>query len=790
MSNYKSASKSDRVGEIAPAKSAIVRFWASGILVALATLGSLRLGIFSPISAGLDASWQSALGEAAAHGEKFGYDLIFTGGPLSALYTRYFDSVHWPWVLLAGGLLAISLAWSCARLASTWMVAALLPTLILICYPDSVLISLPAFVGLAVLARPKASTAFIVLAAITTGALALAKFSVVPVAVVAFIAIDIALVRERRLPIGFVAFLAAMIGWFAVLQGGVVHFGDFVRFSVETSTGYAAAMSVDGSGLELHAFIALAAGFAVVLLLGAFRPEMSRSVLQSMLATAVLGVFCFIGFKAGFIRHDLHSLIGWGVLALASAAYAGWENRNVLRWLAIVLSVTSAATASEVLRSQTGEGAFATTRDRLQEVGNNLTSLTELALNPRGWVKAQQVAMTRGRAAVRAAMPLPKLKGSVDALPSIQSAVIAAGLDYRPRFTIQEYTTYTKALIAKNRESWFGRRSPDHILFSLDPIDGRYPNLSEGPLWPELLRFYEPTRRIDKNLVVLSRRQHPLSEILGAPITRTIHLGERFAIDPNASFLTLDIRTTWLGRFLSLMFKPPLVHLQLQYANGSAWQSDYKIIPAIAREGFIISPRVETADDFIDLSIGDWTAFGPSSRPVSARIVVEAPGSWAYDARVSATFRSIDTAVLKRNRPEMPNLKERRQAQAPLRHLLDAVPLQPPWITRVPEGLLVHAPRRIVIPITEAKSITVTFGLRDGAWKVGKTEGACFQALTETGLMLWKRCLDPRHNVADRGPQEARFALPSGQPRIVLQTLCRQNCDWAWSYWGGYETSP
>ena len=199
---------------------------------------------------------------------------------------------------------------------------------------------------------------------------------------------------------------------------------------------------------------------------------------------------------------------------------------------------------------------------------------------------------------------------------------------------------------------------------------------------------------------------------------------------------------------------------------------------------------METADDFVDLAIGDWDAFGPASRPVAARIAVDALGSWAYDSRVNVTFRTIDTAVLKRHQPEMPNLKERRQALAPIRHLLDAVPLQPPWITRVPEGLLAHAPRRIVVPIPEAKSITLTFGLQDGAWNVGKTEGACFQALTETGLVLWKRCLDPRHNVSDRGRQQARFALPAGQYRIVLQTLCRQNCNWAWSYWGGYDTGP
>lgn len=75
----------------ADATTGLVREWSSGLLVALAAFGCLRLGVFDPIRSGLDLSWVAALGEAAARGETFGRDLIFTGGPLSALYTRYFD---------------------------------------------------------------------------------------------------------------------------------------------------------------------------------------------------------------------------------------------------------------------------------------------------------------------------------------------------------------------------------------------------------------------------------------------------------------------------------------------------------------------------------------------------------------------------------------------------------------------------------------------------------------------------------------------------------------------------
>src|SRR5690349_1308460 len=116
-----------------------VRTAVSGILTAVAVVGALRLGVFDPIRSGLDASWVAVLGEAASRADIFGRDLVLTSGPLNSLYTRYFDSVQWPYVLLAGVLVAGSLAWSCARLASTWLVALLLPySISLALVPDSI----------------------------------------------------------------------------------------------------------------------------------------------------------------------------------------------------------------------------------------------------------------------------------------------------------------------------------------------------------------------------------------------------------------------------------------------------------------------------------------------------------------------------------------------------------------------------------------------------------------------------------------------------------------------------
>ena len=451
---------------------------------------------------------------------------------------------------------------------------------------------MPALAALAVLIRPGAPSAFVLLAAVATGAAALAKFSIVPVAIIAFAIIDIEFLRERRFPVGLGAFVAAVIGWFAFLQGGVAYLIAFLRYSLEVAGGYAAAMGLSGSGIQLASFLALVAAFAAIVIVQIVRSSDRKSRTGQVLIAVVLAAMGFVGFKTGFVRYDLHSLYAWNALAIAAAAYLAFliDIRFALPVAAI--SVVSLITTWALPTGEIRHFVSSAIEGRVLAIGTDLQEVVRLAANPRDWLRARAVAMEKGRAETRAALPIPPLEGSVDALPSIQSAVIAAGLNYRPRFTVQEYVAYTRALIDQNHVSWFGPRAPDYILFGLTPIDGRFPALSDGPLWPDLLRYYEPVQR-QIDYAVLHRRSTPLPSLLGKPVTRVIRLGERFELSKEPSFLTLDIRLNGLGRAMSVLFRPPSVDLHLIYADGR--ETVNRIIPEIARAGFVITPIVENS---------------------------------------------------------------------------------------------------------------------------------------------------------------------------------------------------
>ena len=94
------------------------------------------------------------------------------------------------------------------------------------------------------------------------------------------------------------------------------------------------------------------------------------------------------------------------------------------------------------------------------------------------------------------------------------------------------------------------------------------------------------------------------------------------------------------------------------------------------------------------------------------------------------------------------------------------------------------APAALAVPVAGARRLRLGFGIADGAWTEGATQGVCFAVKASSNAApLWRRCLDPKTVVADRGPQAAEVDLPPGLATVTAETTCRASCDWGWSYW-------
>ena len=776
------------------------------LLGALALAGAALLFVLRPLSlvlpaGGLDTSWMAVLGEAAARPARWGVDLAFTYGPASALVTRYFTDGYLARALPV--LLGVALvAGACfARLAQ--LAAAgrrrgglVLPVALaaeaaglaaeLAQDQDSFYFALGLALLLLDLRRPpgdRASRTVVLAGAALLGIMALAKTSFGVLALGLFVLADArAALARRRVPLATPVFLLAALAAFLACGQRLGDLPAYLSLQGQVAAGYGEAMYLAPGRGELAAFLAGSAALAAVAGLAGAPGRGGR-----VFAALGTGFVLAIALKAGFVRADTHPQIAWSLLGLAGLAVGAGLVLPRSPAGAAALGAASLAVlwvvAPLFLLAATDRGAgLADLPEIYRDMGQGLDAESgawaRFLRDPSAFAAEARGAKAEAWAHIRAAQPLPALPGGVDILPSEQGAVLAAGLDYRPRPSFQDYSTYTPGLIAANAAFYAGPEAPRWVIVGGGALDDRYPTSTEGALWPELLRRYEPVRQVGPG-VALRRRAEPLPEVLGAPLRVEAGLGERVVL-PVAGpvFARIAVRKTLLGRLAAAAFRPPALALRVTLAGGA--ERAYRFVPALAAGGFLLSPIVTDADGLADLGFG-----GDAGGAVVVSLTVGG-SAWArffYDPAVAIELRPV--AV-----PAVPPSAEAKALFADLARAL-------PWRRLVRDlgrgdaldgdRLSVPAPTALAIPTGGTRRLRVRFGIEDGAWTEGRVQGVCFavKAAPDAPAPLWRRCLDPREAPADRGPQSAAVDLPPGLAAVTAETSCPRSCDWGWSYWSG-----
>ena len=782
---------------------------AAAAIVALPALlfAARPLGVAFP-EADLDGSWMVVLGEALHIPSRWGVDLAFTYGPASALVTRYFTEGYLaaalPAAIVLSGVFGLCFgrlaaeaatagpaprraAWASVLLAAVGEAAGLLTMAPQI--PDAFFFVLPLVVFLFDLYRRRRGTGLVAIAAAAAGGLALSKSSYGALALALFVLADArSLLALRRLPVLSGAFGLGFLAAYLAFGQHLADLPAYLRLQGEVAAGYGEAMYATGSRREVAWFLV-----ACLALVAAAAAPGDRDRLRRLLVAGGLGLVLLLGFKAAFLRQDTHPQIGWSLLGLAGLAVAAGVvlRRSVPAASALgaaalaVLWIVAPLFLAVETGAPVGRAAVATAaRSAVAAAGDEVRSWDALVRDPPGFAETLRAAKAAAFAAVRAAHPLPPLDGTVDILPSEQTSVLAAGLDYHPRPSFQDYSTYTAGLIAANVAFYEGASAPEWVLFGIGGLDDRFPAAMEGALWPVLLRRYEPVRRAG-TLLVLHRRAVPLPEILGPAQAVSARLNERFPVPAGATFARIAVRETVLGRIAALLFRPPALKLRVTLAGGAT--QDYRFIPAIAAGGFLLSPLVDDADGFAHLALGD-----AQDLAAPAVTVAEVGGSplsrWFYDPAVAVSFQPVVMP------PAAPSAEGRALAEAwargrPWRQIARAI--GPPGSLHG-DNLAAVAPSSVRLPVAGAAHLRLGFGIEDGAWTQGQGQGVCFavRSAVPAGPELWRRCLDPRGSEADRGAQVADVDIPAGVEAVTLDTLCRGSCDWGWAYWDDARPVP
>jgi hypothetical protein len=570
-----------------------------------------------PVS-GLDPSWIQVLGFAFVHDLQFGRDLIFTFGPLGVLIGSFYDPGTYWWVLIGKGTLVLALSILTVRLlrgTSVLYSFAAVATLSFAFLALALIFALdPLFYSAIVMStilqfRARAKPISVIGLTLTgiCAAVSLIKFTYFLAAIVAFpIVAFYRWLRFREPPLFLCLFSALLISFYVASGQRLTHFATFVGAGFAVAAGYNEAMQLPGAGRAVIYFCVV--GLALVGVVGIH--EWQRQKWWAVFPVSCLLWFGFVVAKSGFVRYDPvgHAAIAIGGLASIAILYVADvlqdEDRILTKCVGlgvVFLAAIRLYAHSTILVT----GSVTSLRVMFtEELQANVGSVERLLF--RSGKADLDTQYSAALASIRRTYPMPEIRTSVDIYPYDDSLAIAHKMNLDPRPVFQSYAAYTDYLVERNASFVRTNKAPKTIFFGFGPIDGRMPSMDDAASWPELLTRYRETTHT-AGFVQLERSEHPQRYQLRLLSESVVRFGENIVVPRSRSGLVwarMDISQSVSGKLISFLAEPPILHLEISLADGQS--RSFRLIPGIARGGFLFSPLIEDTLDFAALSSGNY----------------------------------------------------------------------------------------------------------------------------------------------------------------------------------------
>ena len=472
--------------------------------------------------------------------------------------------------------------------------------------PDVWFLILPLLAALMELAGRPAPAALRLVLGAAIGLASLIKFTVLLAAIGVLAPLTAAAVLARRVPLLTIgALIGGGIAWAATGHG----WSDWLAYldwsGREISLGYSNAVQLPADRqLTEHAVAVTAGVWAAGALLAWRRLRRAAWAIVIALATTV-----FLLFKAGFVRADVHVFITcFGLLAIALLLALLWSHRPLrLAIAALLIALVPGRLWLHTLAVLGPPELYFPAifpRQAVQRLLDGTTALRNGSLLN---------AYTKTGVDLRAANPLPALRGTIDTYPGDQALLFAYGADFRPRPVFQSFMAYTPRLAHANADALLGDAAPQWILFRVAPSDNQFPTLDDAPSWPILLTHYDFSERAG-GFAILQRRATPRAWRLEAIDAVATHTGAEIAVPSAASgpiWVRIDVRETARDALVGTALHGPIVRIVVTLTDERA--VTYRIVPALARDGFLLSPVILSTTEFVGLLQGN----GPGAPQVA-----------------------------------------------------------------------------------------------------------------------------------------------------------------------------
>jgi len=215
------------------------------------------------------------------------------------------------------------------------------------------------------------------------------------------------------------------------------------------------------------------------------------------------------------------------------------------------------------------------------------------------------------------------IRGSADVYPLSQTLALPQGLTCRPRPIFQSYSAYTPNLAEMNAAHLRSDRAADHILFDVWTIDGRFAAQDDSLSWPELLTRYDIKVMAERYILMeksVTPRQYELAPI-GETVARFDEAIELPSMIGGTIWVRIDIRQSLYGNIIAMLYRPTRVSLTVSTRSGRTYGG--RLLTAVARAGFLLSPVVENRQSFFALASTNWQHELADLEVASARITTD-----------------------------------------------------------------------------------------------------------------------------------------------------------------------
>lgn len=555
-----------------------------------------------PSAEPLDPSWTIGINQAVAQGLRFGKDVIFTFGPFAAIYNKAFHPATehlelvgslYLAVLYAIALLGVFKRANMAVLVAMWLLLAGFTTTY-----DCLFFSYGLLVAIYCWQRnqetksesPSASIFQIAIISLLFTGFGLyplikgtlfAFYGAIACLTMLFYAGHRKWLYLAVIPLSMIASMA--IFWIYSGQ----NLQDLPSYYLSISSiisGYTDAMSIDGNRWEII-------GYAITaFLLALYILSTGGLSINNLYLFLIFSLFLFINFKAGFVRHDQHSLM-CGVAIVFATLLAACIKPSKMIWPLLILAIgvlvlTEGAHKNQVLP--------AAAKQIISTYSSSWNGALLRLQNHDKLVSEYQEKLQ----ALHVIEPLPTLSGKSDIYPFDQIYLLASQNTWVPRPVLQSYSAYNQTLAEIDSAFLNSQKSADNIFFRVATIDGRYPSSDDGNSWPTLLNKYHPSGNVGSYLIL----QKNQGEVL-APKLSTLNSGT-YALNawvdlPNTEqklFAAIDIQHSLLGKLKNIVYKSSHLGIAVRLADGST--KYFRLVAGNVSTNFLLSPLIESTEQF------------------------------------------------------------------------------------------------------------------------------------------------------------------------------------------------